>query len=1452
MGRHFTFSKYLVKLWVLTSFAACDDNFMKSRVSDRTSTVKLMASSTDSSGNISTSFDPSSTETQVLKAGAGKVAGAALAMPQGALSIPISVTIGEGSSLVTSASTSDIGLESGSATAAGPSVSFVPSAAVEANAAFTLSIPISTTSTLALGTDVNAPENMVVLYRVSSIENGKTVYAAGLIPKRDLTMTGKSVQFQSTKFGTFQVATTDVKIEEKIVKKVNTAPALKSALTAPSALSYTFPTTTLLVGLELPTILPTLKGDRPDFFTVNPELPAGLTLNRITGVITGKPTAASLKQSYTISAGNEAGITGFTITLESVSTLIPPRPTVAITPPSSLATNQSPQTLQVVFSESVTDVTVEDVLVTGSATATISGSDKNYILTLTHTANGSITVKIKDKAALGVSGQYSTESAEVTYGYDTTNPVVSLTSINPNSPSAVLDPVVKGTVSEAGSVILYKLSDCTSPISNPISSSDFQTTGVSLVGITTDGNTDVYAKATDLAGNSVCSFLVTYTSDAVPPASISISIGAGAYTSSSTLVLNLTATDTNSGIEVLLTESPACGSGGYTTYFSSMNFTVSGDGNHTIYAKFKDSFGNESACIQASVIVDTQAPGSFNFTAPSVWSSFTTLPTFSWTTPADVSPVTYALKTGSTSGCSSWSSGNLGASTSYTLTTPLTGSTYVCVVATDALGNVTPINNYYTLLTAPFSCDSGSWESNCIISSAKSVSVNTSVTLNTNFTVGSGGTINVTNGATLSITMPGYNFTVENGGTISGNFNLIAANLNVATTGVITADGKGFAGGSAGFSGLPSDTSGGGKYSATCAGGGAHGGFGGSFALSILQTILPGQNDFSGISNGGSGSANSSNAGGNAGGNIDLIISGQLTLAGTISALGSNGTNGSGGGAGGFIRMDVGNFGSETSGLIDASGGGGSSYACSGSVNESGGGGGGRIKIRSSNKYRGMILVKGGGTDLRARGGDGTFFQQLTGTNPYCDSYNSGTGVCTISSRTWVGNNEQVEIAGSLELTGASNSLQLASSNQADYDGPVNAAYLRVSGSLTVNSGHTWDPDDAQRPLGFGFAQIEANTIVVNGMMRGNFPLILANTVTVGNSAIIHANGRGHRGGVAAAGSGPFGGGGSSGGGMCGAGGAGGGASGGAAGESGNVMPMTFGSGGGSNVVSVTGGAGGGLIKIVARTGLNFTDSVGFISANGMAASGTGGYGGGGAGGSIIIDAGTIASSSSNFSAQGGSGLNSNIDGGGGGGGCVRFFKKDATTVTANVDGALWGTYPGSSGSSMTKSMTSDFRRIFVAATTFSTSTLSPAASVTGLDGACTGEASGAGIGGAGITWKALLSSNSGTPATSLNTTSPMILNARGELLKAAGTTLFAALMGPVKYDPFGVTVPAAADIFTGSTSAGGISSNCNHLADSTSGSSYSVSSPVDSSSSWFSSASRTCNQDFRIYCISQ
>ena len=82
---------------------------------------------------------------------------------------------------------------------------------------------------------------------------------------------------------------------------------------APSSLSYTAPPT-LVAGTAMAAISPQVTGSVTTY-AVQPSLPAGLTLDASTGVISGTPTVGAAAATYTVTATNSGGSTTFGVTI---------------------------------------------------------------------------------------------------------------------------------------------------------------------------------------------------------------------------------------------------------------------------------------------------------------------------------------------------------------------------------------------------------------------------------------------------------------------------------------------------------------------------------------------------------------------------------------------------------------------------------------------------------------------------------------------------------------------------------------------------------------------------------------------------------------------------------------------------------------------------------------------------------------------------------------------------------------------------------------------------------------------------------------------------------------------------------------------------------------------------------------------------------------------------------
>ena len=83
----------------------------------------------------------------------------------------------------------------------------------------------------------------------------------------------------------------------------------------PSGLTYSKTTAVYTQGTSITPDSPTSSGGAVNSYSVSPALPAGLTLNTSTGVITGAPTAVTATASYTVTASNAAGSTTATLSI---------------------------------------------------------------------------------------------------------------------------------------------------------------------------------------------------------------------------------------------------------------------------------------------------------------------------------------------------------------------------------------------------------------------------------------------------------------------------------------------------------------------------------------------------------------------------------------------------------------------------------------------------------------------------------------------------------------------------------------------------------------------------------------------------------------------------------------------------------------------------------------------------------------------------------------------------------------------------------------------------------------------------------------------------------------------------------------------------------------------------------------------------------------------------------
>ncbi len=95
-----------------------------------------------------------------------------------------------------------------------------------------------------------------------------------------------------------------------------------TSIAAPASLSYTTPNV-YTTGTAITALNPTSTGGAIASYSISPSLPAGLTLNTSTGIISGTPTSATAQLSYIITGTNTSGTVSSTVVITVNSNIVP-------------------------------------------------------------------------------------------------------------------------------------------------------------------------------------------------------------------------------------------------------------------------------------------------------------------------------------------------------------------------------------------------------------------------------------------------------------------------------------------------------------------------------------------------------------------------------------------------------------------------------------------------------------------------------------------------------------------------------------------------------------------------------------------------------------------------------------------------------------------------------------------------------------------------------------------------------------------------------------------------------------------------------------------------------------------------------------------------------------------------------------------------------------------------
>lgn len=252
-----------------------------------------------------------------------------------------------------------------------------------------------------------------------------------------------------------------------------------------------------------------------------------------------------------------------------------------------------------------------------------------------------------------------------------------------------------------------------------------------LTGLTNGSTYTWRVCATDAAGNisTGSTASVTVAPEYVAPTG-TISLNSGAtYTNSKTVTATLSATDDSGVTYACLSNTSSCST--WFTMTTSKSWTLSGTGAKTVYAWFKDTYGNISTATTDAITVDTTKPTDGTVTTTGSNGALAV----SWAAATDTYGIaSYKLVYGTSSpstSCASGTSAYEGSNTSATLSGLTNGTTYyVRVCATDNAGNVSTGGSgsgvpapEYNKPTGTISLNSGAtWTNN------KSVTVTSSAT----------------------------------------------------------------------------------------------------------------------------------------------------------------------------------------------------------------------------------------------------------------------------------------------------------------------------------------------------------------------------------------------------------------------------------------------------------------------------------------------------------------------------------------------------------------------------------------------------------------------------------------------------------------------------------------------------------------------------------------------------
>lgn len=285
------------------------------------------------------------------------------------------------------------------------------------------------------------------------------------------------------------------------------------------------------------------------------------------------------------------------------------RPAVIISSNNSSPTNSNPILITMVFSESVTGFTVDDIAVTNGNATLLTGSGTTYTAQISPSADGAVKIKIPEKVAANSGGALNKASNELQIIYDGTPPTnidLNNTIVQENKPIGTTVGTLTATDSGSSQTFTYSLQSGDMSFFT-INGNVLRTNA--LFAYDTKNSYKITIRVTDEAGNTFDKeFTIQITKNHAPTGSIIVNSGQ-ISTSSINVTLTLTATDLEGeAIEMRFSNDGITWSS-WESKVSTKSWTLSnGEGSKTVYMQLRDTAGNISNAFSDTIVLDTTPP----------------------------------------------------------------------------------------------------------------------------------------------------------------------------------------------------------------------------------------------------------------------------------------------------------------------------------------------------------------------------------------------------------------------------------------------------------------------------------------------------------------------------------------------------------------------------------------------------------------------------------------------------------------------------------------------------------------------------------------------------------------------------------------------------------------------------------------------------------------------------